>query len=93
MITRLIGGAGNQMRIPMMLNNRWQSAIWMLFAFMTASAANIEVKVVPMFAPSVIGSILATGSTPMPTNGVKAEVVTELDCTIKVKATPNSIAK
>ena len=41
----------------------------------------------------VIGSILATGRTPMPTNGVNAEVVTELDCTIKVRATPSSMAK
>eukprot|EP00438_Fugacium_kawagutii_P034277 Skav205206 [mRNA] locus=scaffold376:161529:161774:- [translate_table: standard] len=81
------------MTMPMMLNMRWQKAIWMAANFMTASAANIEVNVVPMLAPSVIGNILCTGKTPMPTRGVKAEVVTELDCTMMVMTKPSKMAK
>ena len=51
------------------------------------------VKVVPMLAPRVMGSILATGKTPMPTKGVRAEVVTELDWTMMVMPKPTKMAK
>lgn len=58
-----------------------------------AAAAIRLVLVVPMFAPKVMGNILLTDSTPMPTNGVSAEVVIELDWTAIVTSTPTIIAK
>ena len=77
----------------MMLNSRWQKAIWMLLNFMTAKAARMEVQVAPMLAPRVMGNILCTGRTPMPTRGVKADVVTELDCTMMVITRPSNMAR
>ena len=65
----------------------------MLLNFITANAARTEVIVVPMLAPRVMGNILCTGRTPMPTRGVNADVVTELDCTRIVIKKPTKIAK
>ena len=75
-----------------MLKSKCTKAIYKLSGFMTAMAANIEVNVVPMLAPRVIGNILCTGSTPTPQSGVGVEVVTELDCTINVMPRPTKIA-
>jgi len=45
----------------------------------TAKDASKEVVVVPMLEPNVNGYTRSTVKTPNPTNGVKAEVKTELD--------------
>lgn len=57
-----------------------------------AKAARIEVVVVPMLAPRVIGYILSRPITPTPTKGVRADVKIELDCTRKVNPVPTRIA-
>ena len=72
-----------------MLKKKWQRAIWMAEVLVLTSEARMAVKVVPMLAPRVRGSICSTVITPRPTRGVKVEVVTEEDCTAMVRAVPN----
>lgn len=67
--------------MPDMLKKRWANAICIATGSLSpdaAMAARIPVPVVPMLAPSVNGNILSSLIIPIPTNGVNAEVNTEL---------------
>ena len=89
-------GIGKNNKIPEILKNKWHSEICNEFGIASvlwASAAKIAVVVVPIFAPNVNGYILSIDTTPMPTNGVIADVNTELDCTRMVKPVPIRMAK
>ena len=88
-----MGGAGNHIRIPVMLKQRWHKAICTAPNLRLTRDAIIAVTVVPMFAPRVKGSIFTSGSTPIAQSGVNAEVVTELDWTRIVTPRPISNAK
>mmetsp|Transcript_67405 Transcript_67405/g.130266 ORF Transcript_67405/g.130266 Transcript_67405/m.130266 type:complete len:280 (-) Transcript_67405:1037-1876(-) len=83
-------GIGNHMRVPKRLKNRWANAtarpVGML---LLASAARMPVTVVPMFAPTVKGNILSSLMRPMPTKGVRVEVVMLLDWNRIVTPAPN----
>ena len=52
----------------------------------------MAVVVVPMLAPRVKGYIRSIVITPIPTNGVRADVKTELDCTRIVIPVPIKMA-
>lgn len=65
----------------------------MEFGLLVAREANIAVTHVPMFDPSVKGSIPSSDKTPTPTNGVNADVTTEEDCNTIVIPVPTKIAK
>lgn len=86
-------GTGNHIKMPIMLKNRWTKAMCKVLNFKFTKAAIIAVIVVPMFAPRVMGNIFFNGRTPAPQSGVKAEVVTEEDCTMMVMPIPMAIAK
>ena len=55
--------------------------------------AKSPVKVVPMLAPRVKGSICSRRIAPIPTKGVRAEVVMDEDCTKRVIPQPMRIAR
>lgn len=52
----------------------------------------MAVKVVPMLAPRVNGYIRSKCKIPTPTNGVRADVKIDDDCTNMVNAAPRQIA-
>ena len=81
------------MAIPVMLNNKWARATWSAFVPSVTIEPKIAVIVVPILAPKVNGSICSSRSTPIPTRGVKAEVVIEEDWTTMVIAAPRMIPK
>ena len=60
---------------------------------MSADAVSTPVMHVPMLAPSTTGYMRSIVMTPMPTRGVRAEVVIEEDWTQMVSPSPTAIAR
>lgn len=87
-----MNGTGNQIKMPPMLKKRWHKAICTAPNLRLTRDAIKAVHVVPMLAPSVMGSIFASGNTPRPQRGVNAAVVTELDWTMSVMPNPMRMA-
>ena len=79
------------MLIPIMLNIKWQTAIWIALEDSVTSEAKKAVQVVPMFEPNVSGYICSTVNIDNPTNGVNVDVIIELDCTAIVSSIPTII--
>ena len=78
--------------MPVILKSEWHKAICKEYFKVFAGPlmlAKIPVTVVPMFEPSVNGNTRSIVTKPIPTNGVKVDVKTELDWTIIVKMQPN----
>ena len=91
--TFLITGIGYQMIIPETLNQKWQSATWRASSLLDTNEAMIPVKVVPIFAPNVNGSICSSWITFIPTRGVNADVVMDELWTRRVIPVPMTIAR
>mmetsp|Transcript_12271 Transcript_12271/g.17255 ORF Transcript_12271/g.17255 Transcript_12271/m.17255 type:complete len:251 (+) Transcript_12271:226-978(+) len=91
--TRRMKGMGYQMRIPEMLKKRWARAVCMAVILSETRAAMTAVKVVPMLAPRVRGYICSSWMTPMPTRGVRVEVVMDEDWTRMVMPVPMTMAR
>ena len=85
---RRIKGTGYQIIVPVMLKKRWAKATWRESTLSETKEAMSAVIVVPRLAPKVKGNIDSRGITPIPTNGVKTEVVIEEDCTNMVRRAP-----
>ena len=83
-------GTGYQIRMPMMLKNRWHSATCHASTGLedTTVAPMMPVSVVPMFAPSVSGNISSRLIRPTAQSGVSVDVVIELDWTRIVITSP-----
>lgn len=82
--------------MPVMLKNKWTRDICKVSCRASGEAANAArraVVVVPMLDPRVSGYTRSIEMTPMPTSGVRVEVKTELDWTIKVIPAPTASAK
>ena len=74
-----------------MLKRVWQRAICKAKLRVLGgelSAANIPVIVVPMLDPKIRGKTRSIETRPMPTNGVRVDVKTELLWMITVRAAP-----
>ena len=77
--------------MPILLKQKWQMATWTAAFDSVTNEANNAVHVVPRFAPNVKGSICSKLMIDKPTNGVKTDVVIELDWTDIVNNIPNKI--
>lgn len=89
----LRNGTGYQIRIPKILKNKWQRATCNELTPLATKDARRPVNVVPIFAPSVKGNICSSWRAPIPTNGVRTDVVIEELCTRMVRPHPIRIAK
>ncbi len=78
--------------MPVKLKIRCAKAM-VIAATLPVSDASIAVKVVPRFAPSVMGKAFSIVRMPDATMGTSIDVVTELLCTRAVKSIPISITR
>ena len=83
-------GMGNHTAMPKMLKKRWQRATCHASTGLevTTVAAMMPVRVVPMLAPRVRGSMSSRVMRPTAARGVRVEVVMEEDCTRMVMPMP-----
>ena len=89
----LILGCGNQIRIPMTLNNKCANATCNASAGLETAtlAASKPVTVVPILAPNVKGNICSSVITLIAQSGTSVDVVILLDCTNIVTRAPITI--
>lgn len=86
-------GMGYQIRIPVILKNKWARATCSASVPSDTMAAMIAVMVVPILAPNDKGYICSRRRTPIPTKGVKADVVIDEDWTRMVIPHPINIPR